>query len=255
MKRNLISLSVLALLFSGAAFSADSTTTASTSTTSGISAAIAALNFSTTCSGGGTRVSTGTWDATSGALSLSSTVTACVGPNGEIHDGTRTMSGTLLLDGSSSYTVDVTAQENFTVTRDGATKLQHTCTLVRKGSFDSTTDRFTGSISRNNCVGTGEVWDHQHGIESLLRDSNVIDVPQPPSGVTPPQKPSGANKPHLPSDATPPTINADGTITIKLPSGATPPPGSTVNSDGTVTLTPSQRPSQPAGATTTTSGA
>lgn len=193
MKRNLISFSVLALLFSGTAFSADSTKTARTSTTTGISESIAALNFSTNCSGGGTRVSTGAWDAGSGALSLNSTVTACVGPSGEIHDGTRAMSGTLLLDGASSYTVDVTAQENFTVTRDGATKLQHTCTLVRKGSFDTTTDRFTGSVSRNNCIDTGEVWDQQHGVESLLRNSQVIDVPQPPAGVNPPQKASAGN--------------------------------------------------------------
>ncbi|MFA7239820.1 MAG: hypothetical protein WC091_06885 [Sulfuricellaceae bacterium] len=252
MKRNLISLSAMALLLSGQAFSA-APTTATTSTS--VSAAVAALNFSSNCAGGGTRVSTGTWDATSGALSLSSTDTACVGTNGESHDGARTLNGTLLLNGASSYTVDITVQESFTVTRDGVTKLQHTCTFARKGSFDSTTDIFTGAVSHNNCVDTGEVWDHQHGIESLLRDSNVIDVPQPPPGVTPPQKPSGANMPQLPSDATPPTINAGGAITIKLPSGATPPPSATVNSDGTVTFTPSLRPLHPTGATTTTSGA
>ena len=187
MKCKLIPLSALALLLSGPAFSAG------TVTASSISTAVAALNFSATCSGGGTRVSTGTWDATSGALSLSSTVTACVGPNGEIHDGTRTMSGTLLLDASSSYTVDVSTQENYTVTRDGATTLQHTCTLTRKGSFNAGTDRFTGTIGRNNCTDTGEVWDHQHGIESLLRDSQVIDVPQAPFGAMPPPKSPGGN--------------------------------------------------------------
>lgn len=187
MKCKLIPLSALALLLSGPAFSAASVTATS------VSSAVAALNFSTTCSGGGTRVSTGTWDATSGALSLSSTATACVAPNGEIHDGTRTLSGTLLLGSTNSYTVDVTAQENFTVTRDGATTLQHTCTITRKGSFDSSTDRFTGTVSRNNCTDTGEVWDHQHGIESLLRASQVIDVPQAPFGAMPPPRAPGGN--------------------------------------------------------------
>ncbi|MFA7243582.1 MAG: hypothetical protein WC091_26040 [Sulfuricellaceae bacterium] len=179
MKFKLIPLSALALLLSAPAFSAGSITASS------ISSAVAALNFSTTCSGGGTRVSTGSWDATSGALSLSSTTTACVGYGGEIHDGSRTMSGTLLLNGASSYTVDVTAQESYTVTRDGATTIQHTCSLARKGTFDFSTDRFTGTVSRNNCTDTGEVWDHQHGIESLLRDSQVIDVPPAPFGVMP----------------------------------------------------------------------
>ncbi len=202
MTRKLIALSALAVLLSGPAFSADSSATTATTTTTApskavtntsISAAVAALNFSSACSGGGTRVSTGTWDATSGALSLSSTATACIGPNGETHDGTRTLSGTLLLDGSSAYTVDVTVQESFTVTRDSVTKLQHTCSLTRKGSFNSTTDRFTGTITRTSCVDSGEVWDHEHGIESLLRPSQVLDVPQAPAGMTPPQKGPGGN--------------------------------------------------------------
>lgn len=189
MKCKLIPLSALALLLSAPVFSAGSVTATR------ISAAVAALNFSTTCSGGGTRVSAGSWDATSGALSLSSTVTACVGYGGEIHDGTRTLSGTLLLNGTSSYTVDVTAQENYTVTRDGATAIQHTCTLTRKGSFDSSTDRFTGTVSRNNCTDTGEIWDHQHVIESLLRDSQVIDVPPAPFGAMPPPGGHGGGHP------------------------------------------------------------
>ncbi|MBS4097539.1 MAG: hypothetical protein KGZ83_11975 [Sulfuricella sp.] len=224
MKRQLISLSALALLLSGPAFSATSTTATATTTktpaavtSSSVSAAVAALNFSTTCSSGGTRVSTGTWDATSGALALSSTVAACVVSNGETHDGTRTLSGTLLLDSTTTYSVDITVKESFTVTRDGATQLQHTCTLTRKGSFDSTTDRFTGTVTRNNCTDTGEVWDHQHGIESLLRDSQVIDVPQPPSGTTPPQRGPGGGGHQGPGMMKPTT----GTTTTSSTSTAT----------------------------------
>lgn len=188
MKYKLIPLSALALLLSAQAYSASAVTATN------ISSAVNALNFSTTCSGGGTRVSTGSWNATSGALALSSTVTACVGYGGEIHDGTRTLNGTLLLDSTSSYTVDITAQENYTVKRDGVTTIQHACTLTRKGAFNVSTDRFTGTVSRNNCTDTGEIWDHQHVIESLLRDSLVIDVPPAPFGTMPPM-PFGATSP------------------------------------------------------------
>ena len=154
--------------------------------------AVKPLNFTSACPGGGSRAATGSWDSGTGALSMSVKVTNCKWDNDERHSGTRTVDGTLIVGSLRDIKIDLTMQEDFTVTRDGATKLTHSCTVTKEGTLDDLGDRFTGTITRN-CTNSGEVWDPDHWVENIMRHTLVIEVPKQPHGKTPsPRGPGNA---------------------------------------------------------------
>lgn len=200
---SLLLASLLALSVS-AAWADGSTTTATTSTTTGTTGTTSTttgttggttattgttgsktISFTMKCPKGGTRSASGSYDATSGALSLTTTITDCAWPKGEVHNGTRTTTGTILYTaGSKSYTEDLSINEDFTVTRDGATDFHHTCTITRKGSFDDENHAYTGTVARN-CTNDGTFWDHEGWLENVMRQTEELDTPETPAGVKP----------------------------------------------------------------------
>jgi hypothetical protein len=154
--------------------------------------AIKPLNFTSPCPGGGTRAATGSWNSGTGALSMSVKVTNCKWDNDELQSGTRTVNGTLLVGALRDIKIDLTMQEDFTVTRDGTTKLTHSCTVTKKGTLDDPGDRFTGTITRK-CSSSGEVWDPDHWVENIMRHTLALEVPKQSQGKTPsPRGPGNA---------------------------------------------------------------
>ena len=194
------------------------TTTAST---------VKPLDFTSRCPGGGTRAATGTWDSSSGKLGMSVKVSNCRWDNDELHSGTRTVDGTLLVGSQRDIKIDMTIKEDFTVTRDGATRLTHVCTVTKKGTLDDAGDRFTGTITQN-CTNSGELWDPDHWVENLMRHTLAIEVPKQAHGKMPPARGPG---------------NACGKFKTKQgngkdkDSGATGTTGSTTGPTGTSTST------------------
>lgn len=176
----------------GAAFAQTGGTTAATT-----AADPTKLNFTLKCPGGGTRVSTGTWNSGTGALDISVAVTNCKWGNDEMHTGTRKVTGTLTSGALQTFKINLTMEEKFTVTRDGATKLTHTCTVTKKGTLDDPGDRFTG-ISTRSCTDDGEVWDPDHWVENIMRHTLAIDVDKqdPVKVVVPPRGPGNACNKH-----------------------------------------------------------
>ena len=161
---------------------------------------VTSLDFSMPCAGGGTRAATGSWDSSSGALTLKVTVTDCRWANDEVHNGTREVTGTLKPGDKKTFTIDLTMQENFKVTRDSVTKLEHTCTITKTGTLDDPGDRFNGKESRN-CSNTGEWWDHEHWVENIMRHSLEIAIPKLTGHVAVPPRGEG-NICNAPSTAT-----------------------------------------------------
>lgn len=183
MIRNSVSVLCLAVAvaLAGPAYAQTAATTAST---------VKPLDFTSRCPGGGTRVATGTWDSIKGDLSMSVKVSNCKWDNDELHSGTRTVNGTLLVGSQRDIKIDMTIKEDFTVTRDGATRLSHVCTVTKKGTLDDAGDRFTGTIARN-CTDSGELWDPDHWVENLMRHTLAIEVPKQAQGKMPPARGPG----------------------------------------------------------------
>lgn len=135
-------------------------------------AASTPIDFSNTCSGGGTKVVKGSFDSTSGALDVTITMTACIGGGGATHDGTATVKGTLKLDSATKkYSVDLAENIDTNIKfKDGGT-VKRTCALTKVGSYDTATDMFTGKVTRSNCSLDGSFTDRQGILENLLRKS------------------------------------------------------------------------------------
>ncbi len=167
-------------LVSATAFAADSTTTTTSTatTTTGTTGTTTtpttpkptAINSTDKCSGGGTRTLSGTWDTTTGAIDTTTTLTACVLRNGETHNGTTSLVGTLLAT-KGGFTIDVTSKVDTTIDRTDGSKLARKCTTTKKGSYTNSTQIFDGSSTRTDCSLVGQVREHENVAENLLRDS------------------------------------------------------------------------------------
>ena len=165
---------VLAGLFSANAMAVNSGTPATQGTTtpgatSSTPPSPNAISMTDNCAGGGTRSVTGSYDAASGSLDLTIALSACVLRNGQTHDGTTTMKGTLLAT-TTGHTIDLVSNINTTVTNVDGSKLTRTCDITKKGSFTQATQTFDGTETRNNCTVTGKVREHENLVEHLLRN-------------------------------------------------------------------------------------
>ena len=171
-----------ASLMSATVFAADSTTTTTGTTTGTTGTGTTTTGTTTTtkpttldstekCSGGGTRTISGSWDTTTGAIDVTTTLNACVLRNGDTHNGTAGVKGTLLPAKGGDFTVDVTNMVDTTIDRKDGSKLARKCTIAKKGSYVNKTHTFDGSITRTDCSLTGQVHEHENVAEYLLRDS------------------------------------------------------------------------------------
>lgn len=149
--------------------STDTTSTDSSPNTGTTNAT--ALNSTDNCSGGGTRTLAGSWDTTTGAIDMTTTLNACVLRNGETHNGSTSLKGTLLATKGGDFTIDVTNTIDTTVDRTDGTKLARKCTTTKKGTYTNSTQIFDGSITRSDCSLVGQVREHENVAEYLLRDS------------------------------------------------------------------------------------
>ena len=170
---------LLALGFiSTAALAEDSGTSGGTSVTPPATTTPApkatALNSTDECSGGGTRTLTGSWDKTTGAIDTTTTLADCVLRNGDVHNGTTTLVGTLLAT-QTGFTIDVTGKVDTSVVRKDGSTLARKCTTTKKGSFTNTTQIFDGSTTRTDCSLTGQNREHEGLAEHLLRSSITDD--------------------------------------------------------------------------------
>lgn len=152
------------------------TTTGTTTTTTGTAPALkpTALKDTGRCSGGGTRTLTGSWDTTSGAIDTTTTLKDCVLRNGDVHNGTTTLAGTLLAS-KTGFTIDVTGKVDTSVVRKDGSTLARKCTTTKKGSFTNTTQIFDGTTTRTDCSLTGQNREHEGLAEHLLRNSITDD--------------------------------------------------------------------------------
>lgn len=160
-------------------------------------AASTAISFTDNCEGGGTRSAAGSYDASTGAIDVTITSSACVGrpphpagerpappPNDGAHDGPLpparndsqgipTANGTesikgIFLENSGVYTLDLVETANVTLSFTGGSSTQRSCTVTRKGSLDSKTNLFTGSVVRSNCSSSGTYPERVGMVEHLL---------------------------------------------------------------------------------------
>jgi hypothetical protein len=133
------------------------------------------LNFNDKCAGGGTRVSTGSYDPATGALNMTETMTACVDPSGGTHDGTVTLSGTVGPASGGSYPMDITYAFNDKYVTSTNNSVQRVCTWEKKGAFDTTTERFQGTIAKTNCSLTVDEKEKGNIIEHILRKATATE--------------------------------------------------------------------------------
>lgn len=159
-------------LISTATLAADSSTTTGTTPTTDTAPAPkpTALKSTDRCSGGGTRTLTGSWDTATGAIDTTTTLTDCVLRNGDVHNGTTTLVGTLLAS-KTGFTIDVTDKVDTSVVRKDGSTLARKCTTIKKGTFVNTTQIFDGSTTRTDCSLTGQNREHEGLAEHLLRNS------------------------------------------------------------------------------------
>lgn len=171
-----------ASLVSATAFAADSTSTTTSTTSTGTTNTTGstgtttttkptALNSTDKCSGGGSRTLAGSWDTTTGTIDVTTTLDACILRNGETHNGTTSLKGTLLATKGGDFTVDVVSKIDTTIDRKDGTKLARKCTTAKNGSYVNKTKIFDGSITRTDCSLTGQVREHENVAEYLLRDA------------------------------------------------------------------------------------
>lgn len=168
-------------LFSASALAVESTPTTTTPTPTDTAPAPAkpapkptALKTDDRCSGGGTRTLTGTWDTTTGAIDTTTTLKDCVLRNGDVHNGTTSLIGTLLAT-KTGFDIDVTGKVDTSVVRKDGSTLARKCTTTKKGSFTNTTQIFDGTTTRTDCSLTGQNREHEGLAEHLLRNSITDD--------------------------------------------------------------------------------
>lgn len=121
----------------------------------------------------GSRVVSYDYDAKTGLLSASTTFDKCVLPNGTSITGSTSIDGTLLATGKTAYSIDLTDQVDTTFTGKSGLTYTRKCTIVKKGTLDTKTHVFSGSIQRDNCGLSGDFRENRDFIEHLLKhDTN-----------------------------------------------------------------------------------
>jgi hypothetical protein len=150
--------------------------TATTTTPTPATVTLIPLNYTKSCSGGGTRTTAGSWDTVAGNLDVSTTYTGCVvSYSGEKQDGSSRVHGTLALaGGASGLNINLTFTDNLTVTRSDGSNVTYTCNRTKNGSFDQTTWTFNGTSTTSACSTTGKVRDFEGIAEYLLREYAVL---------------------------------------------------------------------------------
>ena len=118
----------------------------------------------------GSRVVSYDYDATTGLLSASTTFDKCVLPNGTSITGSTSIDGTLLATGKTAYTIDLTDQVDTTFTGKSGLVYTRKCTIVKKGTLDTKTRVFSGSIQRDSCGLSGDFRENRDFIEHLLKN-------------------------------------------------------------------------------------
>lgn len=90
-------------------------------------------------------------------------------------DGTETIKGSMLLASGTVYNLDLTDTANVKLSFTNADSMQRNCTVTHKGSFDTKTNLFTGTLARNNCTMTGTYPEQLGLVEHLLRNASSTD--------------------------------------------------------------------------------
>jgi hypothetical protein len=149
---------------------------ATTTTTTPAKVTTVPLNYTKTCSGGGTRTTAGSWDTVAGHLDVSTTYAGCVvSHSGEKQDGSSKVLGTLaLVGGVTGLNINLTFTDNLTVTRSDGSNVTYSCNRTKNGSFDQATWTFNGSSTTTACSTTGKVRDFEGIAEYLLREYAVL---------------------------------------------------------------------------------
>jgi hypothetical protein len=134
------------------------------------------------CPGGGTRTVTGGYDSKTGAIDITIKLAACVDAQGNTHDGSAVMQGTLTLttsttvaNPSTTYDMNETKTIDTTVKfKDGGT-MERQCTINRTGTYDDRTGNFIGKVSRNNCNWTGSFKFHPGLVDNLTDNAAAVE--------------------------------------------------------------------------------
>ena len=125
----------------------------SISTTATIPTTAVSIDESATCQGGGTRAISGSYDPTTGALESTVTYTNCIDRD-STQDGSITTTGNLIQDTSDSnlYILSLSTTTDMSRTR-GTDENQMTCTRTTAGTYDLSTQTFTGTVTQKaDCV-------------------------------------------------------------------------------------------------------
>lgn len=187
---------LLAASLGSAAFAADSTTTTTTGTTTTPVTSLTPppvthkpkpvppkpakktefpVTTTNNCPGGGTRANDGTYDVTSGAVTFVTTLTACVDSDNTTHDGTISISGSALAGTiSGTYALDLTYVFDTRYVNANA-DVQRQCTWHKVGTFDANTEKFTGTITKTDCVLTETETAKGNILENILRRVTVTE--------------------------------------------------------------------------------
>lgn len=129
----------------------------------------APIGISDTCAGGGTRATAGTYDPSNGAVNATITLTNCVDNSSTTHNGQVTITGTVApVAPAGSFSVDVTYVFN-TQSTESDESVARACTWRKAGTFDGPTRRFTGTLTKTNCVLTLTDTERRNFVEHLLK--------------------------------------------------------------------------------------
>lgn len=174
MFKKIVLISAVSVAFSTLAY-ADASTTPTAPTTTKPTVTVKphgnSMDATAACKkGSGTRVVSYDYDAKTGVISANTTFDKCMLPNGTTISGIASIDGTLQATGETGYTIDLTDQVDTTIV-NGKAGLTHTrkCTIATKGTLDTKTQVFSGSIQRNNCELSGDFRAHRGFLEHLLK--------------------------------------------------------------------------------------
>lgn len=117
-----------------------------------------------------------------GKVSITSTISGCTMWNGEVQNGSTSVTGSLIPGADKIVNIDMTTVDTLSVTRNGKT-VTNTCTYTKQGAFDQATHIFTGK-SGTTCSLDGAVRDNEGLVEYLLRRSEVLSSSTTSSSFT-----------------------------------------------------------------------
>lgn len=133
------------------------------------------VTTSKNCAGGGSRSNDGTYDVSTGAVNFVTTLTACGDSDSTTHDGTITITGSALAGSiSGTYALDLTYVFDTHYVNPNA-DVQRQCTWHKVGTFDTNTEKFTGTITKSDCVLTLTETAKGNILENILRKATVTE--------------------------------------------------------------------------------